>query len=91
MREEEEIPSELKKKINDLVEKAFNRIIDKASDGSIEELVKTLITDKIAGKINPLMQRFAVKQVAKRVVRKSVDRYWEKNREIIVKKIKELY
>lgn len=91
MGNEEENPSELKKKINDLVEKSFNRIINKASDGSIEELVKTLITDKIAGKISPLMKRFAVKQVAKRVIRKSVDRYWEKNRETMVKKIKELY
>jgi hypothetical protein len=91
MGEEEEVPSELKQKINDLVEKSFNKIIDKAASGSIEELVKTLITDKIAGKVSPLMKRFSVKLVAKKVIRKSVDRYWENNRETMVKKIKELF
>lgn len=91
MVEEEDVPSELKQKINDLVEKSFNKIIDKAASGSIEELVKTLITDKIAGKVSPLMKRFSVKLVAKKVIRKSVDRYWENNRETMVKKIKELY
>lgn len=88
---EEEVPSELKQKINDLVEKSFNKIIDKAANGSIEELVKTLITDKIAGKISPLMKRFSVKLVAKKIIRKSFDRYWEKNRETMVKKIQGLY
>lgn len=91
MGEEEEVPSELKQKINDLVEKSFNKIIDKAASGSIEELVKTLITDKIAGKVSPLMKRFSVKLVTKKIIRKSVDRYWEKNRETMVKKIQGLY
>ncbi len=91
MGDKEEITSEFKQKINDLVAKAFNKIIYKAADGSIEELVKTLVTDKIAGKISPLMKRFAVKHVAKKVIRKSVDRYWEKNRETMVKKIQGLY
>lgn len=37
--------------------------------------------------LGTLIKRTVVKKIAKKAVKKAVDRYWEKNREVILKKI----
>ena len=70
----EEISQELRQKIDNLVEKSFAIFIDRASKGgSLEEFLKTLITEKVYGKLGPRMNRYVVKKIAKKVIRKTVD------------------
>ena len=72
--EEEVVSPELRQKIDNVVEKTFALFIDRASKGgSLEELFKTLITEKVYGKLGPRMNRYVVKKIAKKVIRKTVD------------------
>ncbi|NVM44019.1 MAG: hypothetical protein HWN79_03790 [Candidatus Lokiarchaeota archaeon] len=85
---EEEISPELRHKIDNAVEKVFVLFIDKASKGgSLEELLKTLITEKINGKLGARMNRFVVKKAAKKVIRKTVDRVWDRHRNKLILKL----
>jgi hypothetical protein len=88
---EEKVPPELRQKIDNMVEKTLALFIDKASNGgSIEEFLKTLITEKVYGKLGPRMNRYAVKKGAKKVIRKIVDRVWEKHRDKLILKLQAL-
>jgi len=88
---EEEISSELRQKIDNGVEKVFALFIDKASKGgSLEEFFKTLITEKVYGKLGPRMNRYVVKKIAKKVIRKTVDRVWERHRDKLILKLQAL-
>jgi hypothetical protein len=88
---EEEISSELRQKIDNAVEKAFALFIDKASKGgSLEELFKALITEKVYGKLGPRMNRYAVKKIAKKFIRKTVDKVWERHKEKLILKLQTL-
>jgi hypothetical protein len=88
---EEEVSPELRQKIDNTVEKAFALFIDKASKGgSLEEFFKTLITEKVYGKLGPRMNRYAVKKIAKKVIRKTVDKVWERHRNKLILKLQAL-
>ena len=88
---EEEISSELRQKIDNAVEKVFALFIDKASKGgSLEELLKTLITEKVYGKLGLRVNRYAVKKIAKKVLRKMVDKGWERHKEKLILKLQTL-
>jgi hypothetical protein len=88
---EEEINSELQKKIHKNVDKIFDIWLKKASKSeSIEGIIKSLMVEKVMNVLGVFVKRTVVKKVAKRAVKKAVDRYWEKNREIILEKIKNL-
>ncbi len=88
---EEEVPSELKQKINANVEKIFDKWLQKAAKSeSIEGIIKNLMVEKIMNVLGAIMKRTVVRKVAKRAVKKAVDRYWEKNHELILEKIKNL-
>ena len=88
---EEVISSELRQKIDNGVEKAFALFIDRASKGgSIDEFFKTLITEKVYGKLGPRMNRYVVKKIAKKVIRKTVDRVWERHRDKLILKLQTL-
>ncbi|MHA1985754.1 MAG: hypothetical protein ACW98D_03850 [Promethearchaeota archaeon] len=85
---EEEISSELQEKINQSVEKVFKKWIEKASKGeSVEGLIKSLMVEKIMNILGVLIKRTLVKKIAKKVVKRRVDKFWEKNREMIMTKI----
>ncbi len=88
---EEEVPSELRQKINANVEKIFDKWLQKAAKSeSIEGIIKSLMVEKIMNVLGAIMKRTVVRKVAKRAVKKAVDRYWEKNHELILEKIKNL-
>ena len=88
---EEEVSPELRQKIDSIVEKAFALFIDRASKGgSLEEFLKTLITEKVYGKLGPRMNRYVVKKIAKKVIRKTVDRVWERHRDKLLLKLQTL-
>ncbi len=88
---EEEVSPELRQKIDNTVEKAFALFIDKASKGgSLEEFLKTLITEKVYGKLGPRMNRYMVKKIAKKVIRKTVDKVWERHRNKLILKLQAL-
>ncbi|MBY9015556.1 MAG: hypothetical protein KGD68_07695 [Candidatus Lokiarchaeota archaeon] len=88
---EEEVSPELRQKIDNIVEKAFAVFIDKASKGgSLEEFLKTLITEKVYGKLGPRMNRYVVKKIAKKVIRKTVDRVWIRHRDKLILKLQTL-
>jgi len=88
---EEEVPSELREKIQKNVDKIFEKWLHKtAKSESIEGIIKSLMVEKIMNILGAAMKRTVVRKVAKRVVRKAVDKYWQKNRENILEKIKEL-
>jgi hypothetical protein len=88
---EKEISPELRQKIDELVEKTLAVFIDRASNGgSLEEFLKTLITEKIYGKLGPSMNRYLVKKIAKKIIRNIVDRVWERHREKLILKLKTL-
>ena len=88
---DEEISSELLEKINKNVEKVFNRWIERASKGeSVEGLIKSLMVEKIMNVLGVAIKRTVVKKLAKKVVKRRVDKFWEKNREMIMAKIKVL-
>ncbi|MBY8984947.1 MAG: hypothetical protein KGD65_07770 [Candidatus Lokiarchaeota archaeon] len=85
---EEDISSELNKKITENVEKIFGKWIEKASKGeSIEGLIKALMVEKVMNILGAVIKRTVVKKIAKKVVKKRVDKFWEKNREMILSKI----
>ncbi|NHJ24905.1 MAG: hypothetical protein EAX89_10035 [Candidatus Lokiarchaeota archaeon] len=87
----DELAPELRKKIDDKVEKAFALFIDKVSKGgSLEELFKTLIAEKVYSKLGPRMNRFVVKKITKLIIRKTVDKVWERHREKLVLKLQSL-
>ncbi|MHA2398590.1 MAG: hypothetical protein ACXADU_06845 [Promethearchaeota archaeon] len=86
---EEEISSELREKIDSNVDKVFKKWLNRVSKGeSIEGIVKALIVEKVMNILGILMKRTVVKKVAKKIVKRRVDKYWERNREEILKKIK---
>ena len=88
---EEEISSELREKIHKNVDILFNKWLEKASKGeSIEGIIKALMVEKVMNVLGAMIRRTVVKKVAKRAVKKAVDRFWEKNRESILEKIKDL-
>ena len=88
---EEEISPELRQKIDAAVEKAFALFIDKASKGgSLEEFLKTLVTEKVYGKLGPRMNRYVVKKIAKKIIRKTVDRVWKRHRDKLILKLQAL-
>ncbi len=87
----EDVTPELRKKIDNLVEKAISLFLDKVSKGdSLEELIKTLITEKVFSKLGPRMNRYVVRKAAKKIVRKAVDKIWERHKDRLILKIKAL-
>ena len=65
--------------------------MDKVSkEGSLEELLKTLIVEKVFSKLGPKMNRFAVRKVAKIAVRKAVDKVWKRHRDKLIIKLHNL-
>ena len=85
---EEEISSEIKDKINQNVEKVFEKWIEKASKGeSMDGIIKSLMVEKIMNILGIAIKRTVVKKLAKKAVKRRVDKFWEKNREMIMKKI----
>lgn len=88
---EEEISSELKEKISQNVDKVFEKWLVKTSKGeSIEGIIKALMVEKVMNILGAVIKRTVVRKITKRVVRRRVDKYWEKNRESILEKIKNL-
>ena len=88
---EEEVSSELREKIHKNVDKVFDKWLNKASKGeSMEGIIKSLMVEKVMNVLGVMIKRTVVKKVAKKAVKKAVDRYWEKNRENIIEKIKNL-
>jgi len=88
---EEEIASELKEKIHENVDKVFEKWLEKTSKGeSIEGLIKALMVEKVMDILGAFFKRTVVKKVAKKVVKRRVDKFWEKNREMILEKINAL-
>ncbi|MFX1277846.1 MAG: hypothetical protein ACFFA3_00410 [Promethearchaeota archaeon] len=88
---DEEISSELKEIIQENVDKVFGKWLEKVSKGeSIEGVVKALIVEKVMNILGALIKRTVVKKVAKKLVKRRVDKFWEKNRDMILEKIKTL-
>ena len=88
---EEEISSELKEKIHENVDKVFEKWLEKTSKGeSIEGLIKMLMVEKVMNILGAFFKRTVVKKVAIKVVKRRVDKFWEKNREMILEKINAL-
>lgn len=88
---EEEISSELREKIHKNVDRVFEKWLEKVSkDESIEGIIKVLMVEKVMNILGAMIRRTVVKKVAKKAVKKAVDRFWEKNRESILEKIKDL-
>ena len=54
---------------------------------SLEELFKSLITEKVYGKLGPRMNRYVVKKIAKKIIRMTVDKVWERHRDKLVSKL----
>lgn len=88
---DEPLAAELRAKIDEKVEKAIALFMDKVSKGgSLEELFKTLITEKVFAKLGPRMNRYVVRKVAKKIVRKVVDNAWERHRNNLITKLQAL-
>ena len=88
---DELLTPELQAKIDEKVEKSLALFIDKASKGgSLEELFKVLITEKVFAKLGPRMNRYMVRKVAKKVVKKVVDKAWERHRDKLLIKLQSL-
>ncbi|MFX1567444.1 MAG: hypothetical protein ACFFCV_03650 [Promethearchaeota archaeon] len=88
---EEEVPSDLREKIQKNADKIFEKWLHKAAKSeSIEGIIKRLMVEKIMNVLGAAMKRTVVRKVAKRAVRKAVDKYWEKNHASILEKIKDL-
>ncbi|MFX1346443.1 MAG: hypothetical protein ACFFBC_11260 [Promethearchaeota archaeon] len=85
---EEEISSELKEKINETVDKVIGKWFEKTSKGeSIEGIIKALMVEKVMNILGALIKRTVVKKLAKKVVKRRVNKFWEKNRDMILEKI----
>jgi 5,10-methylene-tetrahydrofolate dehydrogenase/methenyl tetrahydrofolate cyclohydrolase len=66
-------------------------MIQKASKGeSLEELIKTLLVEKVMNVMGVLINRPVVKKVAKKAVKKGVDNFWEANRDKLMEKVGKL-
>jgi len=88
---EEEISSEFKEKIHENVDKIFKKWLEKTSKGeSIEGIIKALMVEKVMNILGALIKRTVIKKVAKKVVKRRVDKFWEKNREMIMEKIESM-
>ena len=88
---DEPLAPELRKKIDPVAEKALAMFMDKVSKGgSLEELLKTLIVEKVFSKLGPRMNGFTVRKVAKVAVRKAVDKVWERHRDKLIIKLHNL-
>ena len=88
---EEEISSELKEKIHENVDKIFEKWLEKTSKGeSIEGIIKVLMVEKVMNILGALIKRTVIKKVDKKVVKRRVDKFWEKNREMIMEKIESM-
>ena len=88
---DEPLAPELRKRIDNIAEKVLASFMDKVSkEGSLEELLKSLIVEKIFSKLGPRMNRYAVRKVAKMAVRKVVDKIWERHREKLITKLHSL-
>ncbi len=82
----EKIIDKLKQKVEYLAEKSFIKVIEKASKGySLEILIKSLITDKIMAKLKILIKKPVIKKSSKIIVKKIIDRFWEKHKESLEK------
>jgi len=85
----EKIPDKIKERINNRVEQAFELLINKASKGEyLENIIKSLIVEKIMNYLAPLISRPLVKKLAKQGVKKAVDHAWETNKEKLQNKLK---
>ncbi len=92
----EEIKQKFEEKINSAAETLFKMIIEEASKGgSLEEILKVLITEKVMSVV-PTPRRLrpvgkeAYKKATKIVVRSVVDKLWENNRESLLTHIEGL-
>ena len=66
-------------------------MIQKASKGeSLEELIKTLLVEKVMNVMGALVNRPVMKKVAKKAVKKAVDNVWETNRDALMEKVGKL-
>ena len=69
----------------------FDKWLEKASKSeSIEGIVKSLMVEKVMNILGAMIKRTVVKKIAKKTVKKAVNKYWEKNRGLILEKIKNL-
>ena len=69
----------------------FEKWIEKASKGeSIEGIIKSLMVEKIMNVLGAIIKRTVVKKIAKKAVKRRVDKFWEKNRKMILEKVKVL-
>jgi hypothetical protein len=88
---EEEISSELREKIDQNIDKLFEKWLDRISKGeAIEGIIKVLIVEKIMNILGILTKRTIVKKATKKIVKRRVNKYWERNRKEILEKIKNL-
>ena len=66
-------------------------MIQKESKGeSLEELIKTLLVEKVMNVMGALLNRPVMKKVAKKGVKKAVDNVWETNRDKLMEKVGQL-
>ena len=88
----ETLTEKIKDKIAEQVEKTFEFIIQKAAKGkeSLDELIKTLIVEKIMNVLAALIKRPIVKKLSKKAVKKAVDKAWENNKTKLEDKINSL-
>lgn len=87
----EEVSSELREKIDQNIGKVFEKWLDRISKGeAIEGIIKALIVEKVMNILGILTKRTVVKKVTKKIVKRRVDKYWERNRKEILEKIKNL-
>ncbi|MFX0082651.1 MAG: hypothetical protein ACFE94_12955 [Candidatus Hodarchaeota archaeon] len=87
----EEVSSELREKIDQNIGKVFEKWLDRISKGEpIEGIIKALIVEKVMNILGILTKRTVVKKVTKKIVKRRVDKYWERNRKEILEKIKNL-
>ena len=87
----EDVSPEIRQKIDNIIEKLIVLFLDKNSKGnSLEELVKSLITERVFSKLGPRLNRYMVRKAAKKLVRKAVDRIWERHKEKLLLKLQSL-
>ena len=83
------ISVELRERINKQVEKALNNLIEQASK-SIEDIIKSLIVEKVMNLLGPLISKPIIKKLAHEAVKKAIDTIWERNKEKISEKLDKL-
>jgi hypothetical protein len=73
------------------VEKGFALFMDKVSKGgSLEKLLKTLLTEKVYSKLGLRMNRFVIKKIIKMTIRKTVDQVGERHNDKLMLKLQSL-